>query len=130
MGLIVKQLMVEGDKRKREVTALFDTGASASFIRREIAENLTTIVRLPTQYRFLQGDGKHELIIQEGIMVNLTVNEVTFFQQILVANELSEELIIGADTLQHWKIKLDPDKEDVIIDKKVLELKLVTSTKL
>jgi hypothetical protein len=31
----------------------------------------------------------------------------------------------GADTLQRWKIKLDPENEDVIIDKKATELKLI-----
>ncbi len=54
--------------------------------------------------------------------MNLTINEITIFQQILVADELSEELIIGADTMQRWKIRLDPENEDVIIDKKVTEL--------
>ncbi|MFQ5825090.1 MAG: retropepsin-like aspartic protease [bacterium] len=125
MGLITKQLLLEGDKGKTDVVALFDTGASASFIKREIAQNLATIVKLPTPWTFIQGDGKNEITIQNGIMVNLTINDITIFQQILVADELSEELIIGADTMQRWKIRLDPEHEDVIIDRKVLDLKLV-----
>jgi predicted aspartyl protease len=125
MGLIIKKITVEGDKGKTTINTLFDTGASASFVRRDVAKNIATIVKLPTSYKFVQGDGKHEITIQSCINVNLTINDVTVFQQILVADELSEELIIGADTLQHWKIKLDPEREDVIIDKKVLELKLV-----
>ncbi len=125
MGLIIKKITVEGDKGKTTISTLFDTGASASFIRRDIAKNIATIVKLPTSYKFVQGDGKHEITVQNCINVNLTINDVTVFQQILVTDELSEELIIGADTLQHWKIKLDPEHEDVIIDKKVLELKLV-----
>lgn len=83
------------------------------------------IVKLPTTYKFVQGDGKHEIVIQHSVIINLTINDITVFQSLLVADELSEELIIGADTLQHWKIKLDPEHEDVIIDKKVLDLKLV-----
>ncbi|MFQ6114742.1 MAG: retropepsin-like aspartic protease [bacterium] len=125
MGLIRKQLLLEGDKGKTEVEALFDTGASASFIRQTLAKNLATIVKLPTPWTFVQGDGKNKITIQNGIMVNLTINEITVFQQIMVADELSEELIIGADTMQRWKIQLDPEHEDVIIDKKVLDLKLV-----
>jgi hypothetical protein len=126
MGLIQKKLILEGDKGKQEVVALFDTGASASFIRKDIAKDVATIVKLPTAWTFVQGDGKHEITINNCINVNLTVNEITVFQQILVADELSEELIIGADTMQRWKIRLDPEKEDVIIDKKALELKLVS----
>ncbi len=125
MGLIVKKIIVEGDKGKATINTLFDSGASASFIRRETAKNIATIVKLPTSFKFIQSDGKHEITIQHCINVNLTINDVTVFQQLLVADELSEELIIGADTLQHWKIKLDAEHEDVIIDKKVLELKLV-----
>jgi len=125
MGLIVKRLIVEGDKGKKDVAALFDSGASASFIRKDIAKNVASIVKLPTTYKFMQGDGKHEIVIQHGVMINLTINDITVFQSLLVADQLSEELIVGADTMQHWKIKLDPENEDVMIDKKVLELKLV-----
>lgn len=39
--------------------------------------------------------------------------------------ELPYELIIGADFLQRWKLKLDPLTEDFIIDEKALELILV-----
>ncbi|MDI6886883.1 MAG: hypothetical protein QMD22_11210, partial [archaeon] len=38
---------------------------------------------------------------------------------------LSEELIIGSDFLQRWKIKLDPESEKIIIDPRALKLKLV-----
>ena len=59
-------------------------------------------------------------------MVNLTINDLTIFQQILAADELSEELTVGADTMQHWQIKLDPENDNVIIDKKVTELRFVS----
>lgn len=53
MGLITKQLLLEGDKGKAGVEALFDTGASASFIRREVAKNVGTVVKLPTPWTFV-----------------------------------------------------------------------------
>lgn len=34
-------------------------------------------------------------------------------------------MVIGADMLQRWKIRLDPEKEEVFIDPKVTELKLM-----
>jgi hypothetical protein len=34
-------------------------------------------------------------------------------------------VVIGADFLQRWKIKLDPVTEDFIIDEKALEIILV-----
>jgi len=43
----------------------------------------------------------------------------------VVVEELSEELVIGSDRMQRWEIKLDLEKEDILIDKKALELKII-----
>jgi hypothetical protein len=59
--------VVEGDKGKTTVEALFDMGASGSFIRKKIAENQATVERLPRPWRFIQGDGKNEITIRECI---------------------------------------------------------------
>ena len=40
MGRIVKKLSVQGDKGEKEINVLFDSGASVSVIRKEIAEEL------------------------------------------------------------------------------------------
>jgi len=45
----------------------------------------------------------------------------TFF----LVPELAEQLILGADFFQRWKIKLDPETEDIIVDPKALKIKLV-----
>ncbi len=43
----------------------------------------------------------------------------------IVARHLSEEVIIGTDLMQFWKIRPDPVREDVAIDKRLIQLKLV-----
>jgi hypothetical protein len=43
----------------------------------------------------------------------------------IIVPELTEELIIGADFLQLWKIKLDPMTEEIIIDPSALQLQLI-----
>ena len=43
----------------------------------------------------------------------------------LVVPNLHYDVIIGADFLQRWKIKLDPATEDFIIDERALEIILV-----
>jgi len=48
MGLIIKKLRVFGDKGQKRVQVLFDTGASSSFVRRDIAGSLATILKLPS----------------------------------------------------------------------------------
>ena len=39
--------------------------------------------------------------------------------------DLSEETIIGATTLQKWRLKLDFEHDEVIIDPRVTKLRLL-----
>jgi hypothetical protein len=43
----------------------------------------------------------------------------------IVARHLSEEVIRGTDLMQFWRVRPDPVREEVIIDKKLIQLKLV-----
>jgi hypothetical protein len=43
----------------------------------------------------------------------------------MVLENLSEKVIIGAKTMQAWRLKLDFEKEDIIIDPKVTKLYLI-----
>ena len=45
--------------------------------------------------------------------------------EFLVVPNFSEEAIIGAATLQKWRIKLDFEHDTVIVDPKVAKLQLV-----
>lgn len=57
--------------------------------------------------------------------MDITIRGVTVFHTLIVVDEMGEEMIVGADMLQRWKIRLDPEREEVFIDPKVTELKLV-----
>ena len=50
--------------------------------------------------------------------------ERRFTDEFIVLNTLSEDLIIGAKTMQAWKIRLDFDKEAVLYDKKMHKLRI------
>ncbi len=39
MGMIVKEVKIEGDKGTAKVKALFDSGASDSILRKDVADN-------------------------------------------------------------------------------------------
>ncbi|MDH7486480.1 MAG: retropepsin-like aspartic protease [Anaerolineae bacterium] len=127
MGLIIKPVEVIGDRDRVQVQALFDTEASASFLRRDIAESVATFSRWPAPWKFVLGDGKNTIEAQDFVGVHITIKGVTVFFPLLVVDQIGEEMIIGADMLQRWKIRLDPEKEEVFIDKKVTELKLMVA---
>ena len=72
--------------------------------------------------------GKGTLLVKESTgIVDIEVEDYNLFWHFLVVPNLSEELIIGADFLQRWKIKLDPENEKIIIDEKALKLKLAST---
>lgn len=124
MGLIIKRLQVVGDKGKRRVQVLFDTGASASFIRRDIAQSLTTILKLPSPEVYTLGDGVGRLRATETAVLYVTIKGIRISDNFIVVPRLSDEIIIGANTLQKWRVKLDLENEDVLIDRRVARLLL------
>lgn len=124
MGLILKKLRVLGDKGERRVQALFDTGASASFIRRDVAEPLATLVRLPSAEVYTLGDGVGRLRATETVILHVLLKGIRISDNFIVVPRLSDEMIIGANTLRKWRMRLDLDNEDVLIDRRVSRLLL------
>lgn len=124
MGLIVKKLRVAGDKGERRLQVLFDTGASTSFVRRDVVEKMATVVKLPSPETYTLGDGVGKLRVNETVVLHLSINGVRISDNFIVAPRLADEVIIGANTLQKWRIKLDLENEKVIIDKRMARLLL------
>jgi len=124
MGLIIKKLQVFGDKGKKRVQVLFDTGASASFIRRDVVESLATILRLPSPEVYTLGDGVGRLRATETAVLYVIVKGIRISDNFIVVPRLSDEMIVGANTLQKWRVKLDLENEDVLINRRVSRLLL------
>ena len=125
MGMVVKRIRIRGDRGGALVRALFDTGASKSLIRRDIAVRVARPLKAPTPWTFRLGDGKGRLKTDEMVGLLLQVKGVPIPHPFIVARDLLEEMIIGTDLMQFWKIRPDPVHEDVVIDKKLIQLKLV-----
>lgn len=124
MGILKRELMVAGSKSGRECEVLFDTVASACFVREDIASELGQVVKAPFPLAFKLGNNtvlRAEKTID--LFVGLKGHNLSFY--FLVVSELPYEVIVGADFLQKWKIKLDLVTEDFILDEKALEIILV-----
>jgi len=124
MGLIRHKLEVAGSLSRRDCEVLFDTGASACFVREDVAVELSPILKWPTPLIFTLGN---ETIIKAKHTTDLRVDIKghPLAHMFLVVPDLPYEVIIGADFFQRWKIKLDPATEEFIIDEKALEIILV-----
>jgi hypothetical protein len=126
MGMVTKRIRIRGDRGSASVRALFDTGASKSLIRRDIALKVASPLKAPTPWTFQLGDGKGRLRANEMAGILFQLKGVPIAHTFIVAPRLSEELIVGTDLMQFWKVRPDPVREDVLIDRKLIQLKLVS----
>jgi len=124
VGLIVKKLRVAGDKGERRLEVLFDTGAGASFIRRDVVHRVATILELPSPRTYTLGDGVGRLRVNETAVLYVHIQGVEISDNFIVAPRLADEVIIGAATMQKWRVKLDLENEAVIVDKRMARLLL------
>ena len=51
--------------------------------------------------------------------LDFEINDLKLSDEFMVVPDLSEETVIGATTMQKWRMKLDFDHDAVIIDPKV-----------
>jgi len=116
-----------------EVEALFDSGASMSFIRRGLAERLGKIDELPRLQRFETAKAGEILEVAERVRLDFYLDGDRLSDEFLVLPDevATEEVIVGASTLQKWRLVLDFEKEDVYSVRKVKKhmLKKLTSIK-
>jgi len=125
MSVLTKSIKIEGDKGDDKINALFDTGATYSFISKPIAKKVATILSLPHPKVFELAEKGEKLEARERISLDIILNGFTISDDIIVIDNLSEDAIIGAGTMQKWRIKLDMESDKVVIDEKAVRLKLI-----
>ena len=130
MSIIRIPLRFEGSKSDKILYALFDSGrfddsTSLSCINHEFAEEITDLISYPTPRLLSTASEGHYMEIKHRIISDFYLNDVQLSDEFLVVPNLSEEAIIGAATMQKWKIKLDFEHDIVVVDPKVAKLQLV-----
>jgi hypothetical protein len=68
-------------------------------------------------------DGQEAFTVNQAIPLNVDVDGTRLMFTFFVVDDLAEELIIGADMMQRWKISLDLDNEVVSIDPRALYMR-------
>ncbi|TES93727.1 MAG: retroviral-like aspartic protease [Candidatus Cloacimonadota bacterium] len=125
MSVIQKKLKLVGSKGSAEVDAVFDSGATYSCITPELAEKLEVLVKLPEPMDFATAKNGERITAIERVSLNFYINGYRFSDEFMLISELSEPAIIGAATLQKWRLKLDFEHDEVIIDPRVTKLRLL-----
>ena len=121
--ILRKEIEILGSKGSRKVVALFDSGATYSIISQPIAQEVEIFTPLPQPKKLKTADS-NIITITHRVSLDFKINGITLSDEFLVFEKLPEDVIIGAKTMQAWRIKLDFEKEDVIINPEVAKLVL------
>ena len=125
MAVIIKNVKFKGSKGEAEKEAIFDSGATYSCIHPKLAKDLGIVEALPEPMDF--GTAKEgEKVTAEGrVTLNFYINGYRFSDEFMVIERLSNGVLIGAATLQKWRLKLDFEHDEIIIDPGVTKLWLL-----
>jgi len=115
MSRVFEQVKVKSNKGESQVRALFDTGASRTFIRSDVATKIGDLVELSRPRVAALGDGESKIEIKEGMFLEIALGDYILTADADVSPKLAHELIIGASTMQEWGIAVEPKEEKVVI---------------
>jgi predicted aspartyl protease len=111
---VYRVLRVRSSRGELNVKALFDTGASFTVVRRDVAEKIGHI--LPTDVKEVTlTDGKTKLKVLGYIPISTVLEGSPIDDIAYVIEELAEELIVGVKVMEFYDIKLDPSTNKIIV---------------
>lgn len=125
MSVITRKLHFEGSKGEAELESLFDSDLTYSCIHPDLAKALgvTQPLRHP---RDVEPAAKGNFIrIEKVVPLDFYINDLLMDDNFFVIPNLAEQAIIGAATMQKWKIKLDFETDEIITDPRVSRLILM-----
>ena len=125
MAVIEKRIKLRGSKGEAEVLAIFDSGSTYSCIKPELAEKLEIVLPLPEPIVLGTAKEGEALKAENRVSLNFYIDGYRFSDEFMLIPGLSEDTIIGAKTLQAWRLKLDFEHDKVIIDPRVTRLRLL-----
>lgn len=124
MSVIKLPLNYIGSKGEKNLYTLFDSGANLSCINPDHVEGLETPTKLGRVRRVYTASEGHFIEVKEAIRIDFYLHDVLLSDEFLLVPGLSEEAIIGAATMQKWRIKLNFEHDTVEVDPKVAKMQL------
>jgi len=106
MGVVREELIVRGDKGEKKLIVLFDSGASRSLIRSDIAIELSTPRKLLIPREFIVANGDKIICnFLSDLIIEIEGKEIGI--EAFLVDKLPVPLIFGALDMEAYKIKLD-----------------------
>ncbi len=124
MSIIKIPLHYEGSLGEKTLYTLFDSGSTFSCISPEAAEGLGNHEKLFRPMEVSTAAVGHYLRIEQALRLDFYIDDVRLSDEFFVIPGLSEDAILGVNTFQKWRIKLDFEHDTVIVDPKVAKAML------
>ena len=125
MSIIKTPLLFIGSKGEKHLYTLYDSGVNLSCIHPDVLEGLEVPVSLGRTRLVGTASEGHYIEVNERVSLDFYMDDILLSDEFLVIPGLSEEVIIGAATMQKWRIKLDFEHDKAIVDPKVAKMQLV-----
>jgi predicted aspartyl protease len=125
MSVIRLPLQFAGSKGEKILYTLFDTGANLSCVSPDYIHGLEAPVSLGITRKMATASDSHFIEIRDAVRLDFYIHDVLLSDEFLVVPGLSEEAVIGAATLQKWRIKLDFEHDTVHVDPKAAKMQLI-----
>jgi len=123
--IIERTLEFRGSKGRANLMALFDSGATYSCVNANDVDGLANREPLPDPLDVETASDGNFIRIVDRVGLYFYIDGLRMTDEFMVVPNLSESVIIGATTMQKWKIKLDFEHDTIILDPRVAKLKLV-----
>jgi len=123
--IIERTLEFRGSKGRANLMALFDSGATYSCVNASDVDGLANREPLPDPIDVETASDGNFIRIVHRVGLDFYLDGLRMTDEFMVVPNLSESVIIGATTMQKWKIKLDFEHDTIILDPRVAKLKLV-----
>ena len=122
MPIIRQPLLFAGSKGEKNLYSLFDSGANLSCIHPDSVKEIETPMHLGRIRKRSTASEGHYIEVSHAVRLDFYLNDVLLSDEFLIVPGLSEEAIIGAATMQKWRIKLNFEHDTVEVDPKVAKL--------
>lgn len=125
MAILKFPVLFVGAKGEKTMDALFDSGASLSCIHPDQIEELAEPQFLGRTRKVETASEGHFIEVKYHVALEFYINDVLLSDEFLMVPGLSEDVIIGAATMQKWRIKLNFEEDKVEVDPRAAKLKLI-----
>jgi len=109
----------EGENGEKTLYTLFDSGSTFSCIHPDYIDDIGSVQKLFRPLEVSTASQGTFMRIEQRVVTDFYINDIRMSDEFMVVPNLSEDAIIGATTMQKWRIKLDFEHDTVIIDPKI-----------